>query len=328
MTSQLLLFALFAGCLILANRDASMFADAENYSEYFDAVGLGHEINAEPSFVFIADFVNSINLDVAGLFFIYLLLSLFLKGAFFILKMPNHLHISLLYFTSYFIVHDLVQIRIGAALGVALWAVFLLGEKKLWASLFLWLFAFSLHFSSLLLAILSILLYVAENNKVSLSFVRYIASINMIIGTTLLLGAYFWNLSFILLLTNLLSDTSVIPQRYIENYIDSGGVVGFEKIIYSFTLGISAVYALYKRMLAGFMATHAAVSMTFAFLILVAFKDMPVIGSRFADILLFFTPFLVFGVYRENKMLGQILFLWILFVQSINLIFFSKVIFI
>ncbi len=326
MTSILLLVSLFSVCLILASRDTGMFADAENYAEYFNAVGLGHEVNAEPSFVFIADFVNSADLDVRGLFFIYLLLGLFLKGSFFILKMPEHLHISLLYFTGYFVVHDLVQIRIGAALGVALWAVFLLGERKLWASLLLWFVAFTLHFSTLLLALLSLFLYVIENNRGGISLVRYIALANMIVAITLFFGVYLGNLSFISLLTTLLSDATLIPQRYIENYIDSGEVIGFEKIIYSFTLGITALYALNKGMLVSFMARHAAISITFAVLILVAFKDMPVIGSRFADTLLFFAPLMVFDLYKKNRMLGQILFLWMLFVQVVNLIFFSTVI--
>lgn len=325
---SLLFLVLFSACLLLANRDTGMFADAENYSEYFNAVISGHEVNAEPSFVFIANLVNFAHLDVRGLFFIYLLLGLFLKGAFFLLKMPRHLHISLIYFTGYFIVHDLVQIRIGAALGVALWAVFLLGERKLWASILLWMVAFTLHYSTLLLAILSISLYVIESNRAGLLIVHRIALANMAVVTTLLFGVLLWDISLISLLTSLLSESTLIPKRYTENYIDSSEVIGFQKIIYSFALAITATYALNRRMLVSFVARHAAVSLTFAVLILTVFKDMPVIGSRLADMLLFFAPLMVFGIYRVKRVFGIVLLSWMLFVQLVNLFFFSKVIFI
>ena len=324
----LLFLALFSACLILANRDTGMFADAENYSEYFSAVVSGHEVNAEPSFVFIANLVDSAHLDVRGLFFVYLLLGLFLKGSFFLLKMPKHLHISLIYFTGYFVVHDLVQIRIGAALGVALWAVFLLGERKLWASVFLWVIAFALHFSTLLLAIISIFLYFVEINRAGLLIVRRIAFVNMVIVITLLLGVVLLNVSLVSLFASFLGDLTLIPKRYLENYLDSSEVVGFQKIIYSFTLAIVAVYALNRRMLASFVARHAAVCLTFSALILIAFNDMPVIGARLADVLMFFAPLMVFGIYREKRVFGIVLLSWMLFVQLINLFFFSKVIFI
>lgn len=325
---SLLFLVLFAACLILANRDTGMFADAENYSEYFNAIVSGYNVNAEPSFIFIANLINSVNLDVRGLFFVYLLLGVFLKGSYFILKMPRHLHIALLYFTNYFIVHDLVQIRIGAALGVALWAVYLLGERKILASLLLWIVAFSLHFSTLLLAIISLLLYIIESNKRKLLIFSWVSLSIISMTTILLLGFFLGGISFNSLFASLFSEISLIPQRYVENYIESEDVIGFSKIIYSFILSTVAFYALNKRMLVSFVARHAAVSLTFASFILVSFKNMPVIGSRLADTLLFFAPLMVFGIYKKNKILGISVYLWMLLVQTVNLFFFSKVIFI
>lgn len=323
----ILFLALFALCLVVANRDTSMFADAENYYEYFSAAASGNEINAEPSFILIAKFVDSVDLDLNALFLIYALLGVFLKGAFFILKMPKHLHISLLYFTGYFVTHDLVQIRIGAALGLALWAVFLLGEKKPWASALLWVLAFALHFSTLLLAFVSIFLYFTEKVGSTLFNARRIALMNLVLATLLLLASILSDASFSSLVVSTFSEVTLIPERYSENYFVSDEVIGFSKISYSFSLAIVAFYTLHHRMLVGFAYRHAAVSLTFAVLLLVAMKDLPVIGARLADTFLFFAPLMVLGVYQKHRLFGEFLFVSILIAQLINLFFFSTVIY-
>lgn len=323
----ILFVALFAICLIVANRDIGMFADAENYSEYFYSAASGSTINAEPSFILIAKFVDFFGLELSALFLIYALLGVFLKGAFFILKMPDHLHISLLYFTGYFVTHDLVQIRIGAALGLALWAVFLLGEKKLWLSALLWVFAFTLHFSTLLLACVSIILYFAEDTGSTLFNVGRIAFVNLVLATLLLLASIIFDSSFSSLIASAFSEMEFIPTRYTENYFVSDEVIGFSKIFYSFSLAFVALYALRRGMIVGFAYQHAAVSLTFAALLLIAMKDLPVIGSRLADIFLFFAPLMVMGIYKKNRVLGRFIFLSILAAQLINLIFFSILIY-
>lgn len=68
----------------------------------------------------------------------YLALGFFLKCLYFFLKMPGRFYLSLIYLTSYFVVHDLVQIRVGAALGLALWAVHYLGARNTLIASVLW----------------------------------------------------------------------------------------------------------------------------------------------------------------------------------------------
>lgn len=324
---KLLFLMLIPACLMLANRDTGMFADADNYVEYFSAAVSDEVVNAEPSFVFIAKLINLTGSDVRGLFFVYLFLGFFLKSAFFLLKMPGHLKISLIYFTSYFVVHDLVQIRIGAALGVALWAVFLLDRRKLWASIFLWMISFALHFSTLLLALISISLYLLRDNKVVVFGTYRITFASVVFAVLLLFWYFLWGTSLASVITGFFSDFALIPKRYSENYIYSSEVVGVGKMLYSFMLAVVAVYALRKKIFVDFISRHAAVCLALSFFVLVAFNDMPVIASRLADTLLFFAPLMIFGIYRARPVFGAVLLSSMLIVQTTNLFLFSKIIF-
>jgi len=74
------------------------------------------------------------------------------------------------------------------------------------------------------------------------------------------------------------------------------------------------------------VARHAALSLIGASLLLIAFKDIPVIGARLADTLLFFAPFMLFGLHATKPVLGRVVFFSMLTIQVVNLAFISTVI--
>lgn len=324
---SVVLLSLFALCLVLANRDPALFADGENYAEYVDLVLAGADVNAEPSFRWIVDLVDAFGMGLSGVFFVYLTLGFFLKCLYFFRAMPGYGFVSLIYFTSYFVLHDLVQIRVGAALGLALWAVHHLGERKLWLASLLWFAAFLLHYSAGVLALLSFFIYAVDSGKIRGLRVTQLGHVTPLVSCVLFVWVFLLGSPFSEMFRNLLDQYALLPERYVENYLEPGDVIGSAKIAYALVLAAVAAYALHRQLLPTFLARYAALCVIFASAVVLAFRDMPVIGARLADMLLFFSPLMVAGLYYTRPSWGRTLFLSMLSAQVINLAFFSTVIF-
>jgi EpsG family len=315
---------LIALCFILAGRDPAIFADGDNYAEYVELVQAEIDVHAEPSFYFVVELVGELGLY--GVFFVYLMLGFFLKGMYFLLKMPVGFHLILIYLTNYFVIHDLVQIRVGAALGLALWAVYYFGERNIRIASLLMLASFLLHFSVAILAVFTFFIYAVDNGKIKgLNVVRFGYAL-FLVSCLLLVLTFLLEFSFLDILLYFSDRNEFLPKRYVENYLQLGESIGFLKIIYSFALAFVALYALHRDLLLKFVARHAALSLIGASLLLIAFKDIPVIGARLADTLLFFAPFMLFGLHATKPVLGRVVFFSMLTIQVVNLAFISTVI--
>lgn len=314
-------------CLALANRDPALFADGENYAEYVDLVLAGADVNAEPSFRWIVGLVDTLGLGLGGIFFVYLILGYFLKGLYFFVKMPGLGWVSLIYFSSYFVLHDLVQIRVGAALGLGLWAVHYLGERRHALAAVLWFAAFLLHYSAAVLAVLSFFIYAVDSGKVRGLGTVQLSHAMLLMTALLFVWVFLLGSPFSEILRVLLDRYALLPKRYVENYLEPGDVIGLGKMAYVLVLAAVAAYALHRQLLGNFLARHAALCMIAASAVVLAFTDMPVIGARVADMLLFFSPLMVAGLYLSQPAWGQILLFSMVSIQIINLAFFSMVIF-
>jgi hypothetical protein len=132
--------------------------------------------------------------------------------------------------------------------------------------------------------------------------------------------------SFLGILLNLLDQYELLPKRYVDNYLDLGEYIGVLKIVYGFALAFVALYAINYGLLETFVARHASLSLIAAALFLIAFRDLPVIGARVADTLLFFAPLMLFGLYATKPILGRVVFYSMLTIQVVNLAFISTVI--
>lgn len=179
------------------------------------------------------------------------------------LKMPVHVYLSLIYFTSYFVIHDLVQIRVGAALGLALWAVHHLGERNILVASLLWLVSFFLHFSVAILAALSFFIFAVDSGRIWGLSVARLGYILLIVNGTLFVWVFLLGSQFSELLRNLLEQHAILPGRYVDNYLEPGDFVGPSKIAYACALGVLALYALHRGLLLTFVARHAALCLVF-----------------------------------------------------------------
>lgn len=109
----------------------------------------------EYSFILISDIVRVAFGDVRGVFFIYALIAIPLKCYVFT-KLSNEIFLLLgVYMSNFLILHDMTQIRVGAAMAFIFLGFYYLTQGRRWPCFFLILIATAFHVSAvLMLAIL------------------------------------------------------------------------------------------------------------------------------------------------------------------------------
>lgn len=140
-----------------ALKDITIVADAEEYEQMFynndDAVV---EISTEPTFIYISRLVLALGGGVAWLFLIFAIISIPLKIGI-MQKMTSWIFTALvIYVSRYYALHDLVQIRAGAACAFLISAVYFRCKKQPLLCTVFFVIALAFHYSSL--AVLPILL--------------------------------------------------------------------------------------------------------------------------------------------------------------------------
>lgn len=103
----------------------------------------------EPSFSFICSIINSLSLGVNALFLTYATISIAIHlPVFWKLSKDFSFTILTVYISYYFMMHEMVQIRAGVAVGLFLWAIYFYVEKKKMAALACILIGILFHYSA------------------------------------------------------------------------------------------------------------------------------------------------------------------------------------
>ena len=111
----------------------------------------------EYSFILISDIVRVAFGDVRGVFFIYALIAIPLKCYVFT-KLSNEIFLLLgVYMSNFLILHDMTQIRVGAAMAFIFLGFYYLTQGRRWPCFFLILIATAFHVSAILM--LAILIF-------------------------------------------------------------------------------------------------------------------------------------------------------------------------
>lgn len=130
--------------------DKTNLPDYQQYVVYFKIIE-DNDIVLEPTFILIAAIVRALNNDVFWGFMIYLFLGIFIK-LFAIKRLTNLYFLTFaFYISSYWIYHELIQIRVGVAAGFFLMAIKPLYERNLKYFLFYSLLAIAFHYSAILI---------------------------------------------------------------------------------------------------------------------------------------------------------------------------------
>lgn len=148
---KLLIYGVFGIALILiaGMRGVGSVPDSDAYEFlYYNDTDSVKMMLYEPSFNFIIDILQSFSLGVNALFFTYAIISVPIHLSLFwkVSKLP--LLTLTIYISYYFMMHELVQIRAGAAAGFFLWAVYFYVEKKKLLTLLMILLATLFHYSA------------------------------------------------------------------------------------------------------------------------------------------------------------------------------------
>lgn len=142
------LLYLLIGILLVLMATFSDRSSMPDYGEYVDAYKYGSE-RIEYSFVLIAQISKSLG-SISYLFFIYACISIGIK-MYLIKKISLHYWASLaLYLSYFFVLHDLIQIRAGAASAFLLLSFYMLYKDKIKAGLLFWLLAIFFHYSAVI----------------------------------------------------------------------------------------------------------------------------------------------------------------------------------
>lgn len=168
-------FILFSIC---AFRPSGIDRDYETYVSAFNGDNISNAI-FEPSFIFISYIVTTFfKSNTIYLFIIYALLGVVIKS-FAIKKIANFYVISLLlYFSYFFTLHEMTQIRIGAACSIFLLSIPSLYNRNIYKYFIYVILAITLHFTAILLVFLWFIDY-KKLNKYSWVFIMIFS---MLIG--------------------------------------------------------------------------------------------------------------------------------------------------
>jgi hypothetical protein len=138
-------------------RDVEVDADSLNYLDWFQGLnevdGNDFFLLKDPAFYIIGNTVSSLGLGILYVFLGYALVALWSKFLFIkYVTYAKYAHYFLyLYFCRLYFVHDMTQIRTGAAVGLASLALILFYRKCQYLSIAILILAITFHFSVVLL---------------------------------------------------------------------------------------------------------------------------------------------------------------------------------
>lgn len=175
--------------LIAGFRSDDVTNDYTGYVDYYNDV-INHSFSrVEPSFIYIAEFVDLIFHDVLFLFVIYAILGICFKYIAICTLSHYKLHSVFIYFCSFFLILEMTQIRAGVATGLVLLCIKPIRERKIFPFLFFSLLAFFFHFSALIILFFYFLNGDYINKKVyfaliPLGYFMYFFNINLFFSWT------------------------------------------------------------------------------------------------------------------------------------------------
>lgn len=143
------LFIGLAMFLVAALRSEQVDLDYQGYIEYYNDVLDAGFVNVEPTFILLSHFVRNIADNALLLFVVYAALGISLKllGIAKLSRFP--LASLMVYFSGFFLLWEMTQIRAAVAGGLLLLCVPYIRHRRLLPFLALWTLAVSFHYAAL-----------------------------------------------------------------------------------------------------------------------------------------------------------------------------------
>lgn len=308
----------------MANRGAEFFFDTHNYIEMAERAAAGFDVNAEFSFIHIANSSFATGAGVIGVFFTYAFLGIIPKIFVIFHRLPYSLLALIIYLSGSFILQEMVQIRVGAALGMLWLSAFLFSDGRKSGSFLAASLGIFLHYSAFAVVVAIIVARFAF-------WKRYFSQGrlgNAIIWFGLIAIAISYYVGWVAF--DLASPNSFLheylPVRYADGYlVPTEERYGSGKILFVIFLSLVAMCSVAKGWLPKeFPYLVAAISTYSSIFVLTLFQSQPVVGSRLVDMFLTFVPILIVGIIKVKPRYGWLIFASIAAAQIVNIIFYAN----
>lgn len=321
--SQNLLFSamILPLLLIVAIRPFDWGADADTYIEMYNMVNSGQKVNTEVTFSFISKIVFLLGNCVKLLFIFYAIISLNLKIK--SIEKNSYLPVFsfLLYFSCWFILHDVYQIRVGSAIAFAYFSIPYLCEKKYIKFLILAFLATLFHTQASLLFLLVFL------PKKKINIYSVLALCFVLLSSY---AVYFLHIDLLSGILAVLTKLKLPRAEQLKYYysISQSGIINLGKInafspIVLVRLFLSLTLLFQYKKLNQFKYYSVLIRiLVLSFAIRMFFYPIPVIGMRIYEFFTCFDVFvfpLFFKIIKEKKVVFAFLILYCLFMLLIIL---------
>ena len=307
--------------LIVCVRPFDWGADADSYIEMYNIVSSGHNVGTEVTFSVISRLVFALGNCVKLLFIFYAVISLRLKISA-IEKVSYLPAVSfLVYFSCWFILHDVYQIRVGTAIAVSYFSLPYLCGKKYGKFFLLALAATLFHIQAALL----FLLIFMPKRRISLYSV-----LALLLVLFFSYAVYFLHIDLLKIILSFLVKTKIPRTEQIEHYyeISQSGIIDLGKInafspIVLVRLFLTLFLLFQYRKLNDFLYYPVLIRiLIFSFAVRMFAYPVPVIGMRVYEFFTCFDVFLFplfFKVIKEKKAVFAFFILYCLFMLFIVL---------
>lgn len=211
-----LLFSILLGA-VSAFKPIDLLPDMSIYKEYFYGIVSGADIIVEPSYVLVSKISYLLGVGFPFVIFIYFFFSLSIK-AYVIRKNSERYVFALLYITSYMLLHEFIQIRIGIAISMLFLGCYLHFHGRTLSGAAVILSAALFHVSAIIFPIIFYFSVFVSNKRV-----LFILPMLVIISFVAALNDNFNALKFFSLLPSAFQykiNLYVEMQSYLNEYIN------------------------------------------------------------------------------------------------------------
>lgn len=306
---------------VIAVRPFSWGADAETYIQIYDLVNSNVKVNQEITFVIACKLIYNLGLGVRMLFVLYGTVTLYLK----IKSITSNTifpYLSfLLYFSCWFVLHDVYQIRVGVAIALFYFSIPYLRDKR-WKEYIIISFVASLFHVQ---AILMFFLIFISKSKISL-----FTEIKYVILLFLSYAFYFLKIDILKISISTLSRIGIPRFEQLNYYydvansgiIDLGKINAFSPIVLVRLFIVLFLFSNYRRLNSVSNYPLLIRILTLSFAIRMFLYPVPVLGMRvyeyFTSIDIFIFPLLL-KIFKEKKVIMASMCFYCLFMFFIIL---------
>jgi type IV secretory pathway VirB3-like protein len=309
---------LLVSTLVISFRFILQTLDTHSYIEYIEKINIGLDVEVESSFLYFTKLSYFLGLDYYGVFLFYAIIGFFLK-IIAIRRISSFPLISLgIYFSYSFVINELIQMRVGAALTFATLSIWYLAKDKNLLSTLFAILSFWFHNSLLFLFIVVIFFYVSrlaiKNNAkiiVISMIVLQLVTLTLII-TKLDLIKFFLDIS--------LFDLNFGKiQHYLIEYEPDFFRFNYLKFLFFIFISTPGIYLLLKDKVNSLFIWHCILLNTTSSIIYGIFFNYTTIGIRLSDIFMFFNIFTIPYYIEKFKYAGYFILGVVILVYAVNL---------